>query len=41
MAVFDSAMESFAQGEPDDPELADLVTDHLGLVAELFGAHPA
>ncbi len=41
VAVFDSAMESFAQGEPDDPELADLVTDHLGLVAELFGAHPA
>ena len=41
VAVFDSAMESFAQGEPDDPELADLVADNLGLVAELFGPHPA
>ncbi len=38
VAVFDSAMEAFAQGEPDDPELADLVTEHLGLVAELFGS---
>ena len=38
VAVFDSAMEAFAQGGPDDPELADLVIDHLALVAELFGA---
>ena len=38
VAVFDSAMEAFAQGQPDDPELADLVIDHLALVGELFGA---
>ena len=41
VAVFDTAMETFSRGEADDPELADLVADNLGLVAELFGPHPA
>lgn len=36
VAVFDSAMESFAHGGPDDPELAELFTDHLRLAGDLF-----
>lgn len=36
IAVFDSALESFSEGGPDDPELADLFTDHLRLVGDLF-----
>lgn len=36
IAVFDAALESFSEGRPDDPELADLFTDHLRLVGDLF-----
>jgi AcrR family transcriptional regulator len=36
VAVFDTAMETFSHGDADDPELADLVAEHLGLVTDLF-----
>lgn len=36
IAVFDAALESFSEGGPDDPELAELFTDHLRLAGDLF-----
>ena len=36
IAVFDVALESFSHGTPDDPELAELFTDHLRVVGELI-----
>lgn len=36
IAVFDVALETFAHGGPDDPELADLFTDHLRIAGELL-----
>ena len=40
IAVFDAALETFAEGDPDSPagpELADLFTEHLRLAGDLFG----
>lgn len=36
VAVFDAALESFAEGDADGPELVDVFTDHLRLAGDLF-----